>query len=93
MRFLKQGTSVNSTALKDDTFGYKAHNFVCTEQVSFVANDSATNDLYLHFDAPVGQGGTIILKAGEILSDYPISCRELYVQGIGADVPFRAVGV
>ncbi len=91
--YLKQGSTINGTAKKDETAGYNALIFVCNKQINFIANDSPTNDMYLNFDAPVGQGGTIVLKAGEIFSDYPISCQELYVRGIGADVPFRAVGV
>ncbi len=91
--FLKQGSVVNGTALNTDTYGYQAHAFVCRKQVTFIANDSPTHDMYVSFDAPVGQGGTIILKSGEILSDYPITCSELFVRGIGANVPFRAVGV
>lgn len=90
---LKQGSSVDGVAYADDSAAYRGLSFVCKQTVSFISNDSDSYALLFNLDAPVGQAGTVRLRPGEILSDYPVSCNKIYVQGVGADVPFRAVGV
>lgn len=90
---LKKGSSVDGIAYADEAAGYRGLSFVCRQVVSFIANDSDTADLLFNLDAPVGQGGTVRLRPGEVLSDYPVSCEKIYVQGKGAAVPFRAAGV
>jgi len=85
-------SSIIANAGQYDQDGHKPYPFVCKNAINYVANDSATNALYLNFDAPIGSAGTIKLLAGEVISDLKISCRELYAQGIGSTVNFRAVG-
>jgi hypothetical protein len=83
---------VNGIAGQDDSERYRARAFSCRRAVNFISNDSDTGTLLCNFDAPVGSAGTIILRPGEAMSDLFIACRQLYAQGMGADVPFRAVG-
>lgn len=90
---LKKGSSVDGVAYADEAAGYRSLSFVCKQTVSFIANDSDSYALLFNLDAPVGQAGTVRLRPGEILSDYPVACSKIYVQGVGAAVPFRAVGV
>jgi len=85
-------SSIAAVAGPNMTDGNRQMTFALNYGVNFIANDSDTYDLYINFDEPVGRAGTITLKAGEIMSDLRILCRNLYVQGRGGDVPFRAVG-
>ena len=85
-------SAVMGTAGQDDTDGHKKYNFVCNTSINFIANDSDTHSLLFCLDSPVGSAGTMELKAGETVSDIPVTCREIYAQGVGGTVPFRAFG-
>lgn len=85
-------SSISDTAGATIPDGNRKRVFVCRYAVNFIANDSPSYDLLINFDQPVGRPGTITLKAGEVMSDLHIVCDELYAQGVGAAVPFRAVG-
>lgn len=85
-------SSVVATAGATEADGSRPYVFVCRNAVNFVANDSGSNALDVNFDAPIGRAGTFRLYPGETMSDLQISCREIFVRGVGAAVPFRAVG-
>ena len=89
---INRASSISSIAGSLDTDGNRKMNFVIRHAVNFIANDSEEHPLQVNFDAPVGREGTILLYPGEAMSDLVIQCQELYVQGIGGPVPFRAVG-
>lgn len=73
--------------------GFILQTFVIKQKVVFISNDSDTYDLEVNFDQTTDQNGTFTLKAGEAVSDMPITCSTLSVNGVGGSVPFRALGV
>jgi len=83
---------IGGTAYDDQNLASQAITFFCRQAVNFVANDSDSFSMLVNFDAPAGLGGTIRIRAGEVLNDLPISCSSLYVRGEGGSVPFRALG-
>lgn len=91
--FTDNHSSVSLTAGTEESDGYKKIVFVCNKNINFISNDSTDTSLFVNFDAPVGQAGTIVLFAGETINDLERPCRELYVRGNGKPVPFRALGV
>ncbi len=91
--FQNRHASVAMTAGANDTDGHNKITFVCNRGINFISNDSEDTALFINFDSPVGQAGTITLLAGETINDLALACRELYVKGNGKPVPFRALGV
>lgn len=92
MSFLNTYAAVSGMAGSQEVDGYKKINFFIRNAVTFIANDSETHSLLVNMNGRVGEAGTFELKPGEVLSDLYTTCDELYVQGIGGAVPFRAVG-
>ncbi|MCL2434273.1 MAG: hypothetical protein FWD16_07155, partial [Clostridia bacterium] len=90
MQYLQSHSSVQGVAQVND--GDKARPFKCRNSVNFISNDDGANQLLVNLDSPVGSAGTFTLWPGEAMSDLIISCRELYVQGVGGPVAFRALG-
>lgn len=91
--FRDQHASLNMTAGGNSTDGYQKNVFVCNQEINFVSNDSEDTALFINFDAPVGYAGTITLLPGETVDNLKRACKELYAQGNGKPVPFRALGV
>lgn len=91
--FQNRHASVAMTAGANDVDGHNKITFVCNKGVNFISNDSPDTILYINFDSPVGQAGTITLLPGETINDLALVCRELYAKGNGKPVPFRALGV
>lgn len=91
--FRDQHASLNMTAGGTSTDGYQKNVFVCNQEINFVSNDSEDTALFINFDAPVGYAGTITLLPGETVDNLKRACKELYAQGNGKAVPFRALGV
>lgn len=77
----------------DTAEGGRRHSFNIKEKLAFIANDSLSYDLLINFDKTVTESGTFTLKAGEILSDIPLNCTTISVQGVGGSVAFRCLGV
>jgi hypothetical protein len=67
--------------------------FYIQEKLNHLINDSPTYDCLVNFDKTIGEHGTFTLKAGEIITDLPIACETISLQGIGGNVEFRALGV
>lgn len=91
--FQNRHASVAMTAGATDADGHSKITFVCNKGVNFISNDSEDTTLFINFDAPVGQAGTITLLPGETINDLALSCRELYARGNGKPASFRALGV
>ena len=92
--FLKDmHSSISMTAGGNSTDGNQKIIFVCNQEINFVSNDSEDTALFINFDAPVGYAGTITLLPGETVDNLKRTCKELYAQGNGKPVPFRALGV
>lgn len=85
--------------------GYKTHVSVETnattteanmpfsvEFISIITNDG-TDDIKINFDASTSSSGTITLKPGETLTDFPRSCSTIYYKSVSGTQPFRAWGV
>lgn len=62
------------------------------DYISMISNDG-TDDILFNFDANTSAAGTITLKAGEVLSDFPRACNVLYFKAKSGSQPFRAWGV
>jgi hypothetical protein len=92
MQFLSNHSSIQGVAGPDIADGYAGRPFACRHAVNFISNDSDANRLLVNLDAPVGAAGTFTLWPGEAMSDLLISCRMIYLQGMGGPVPFRALG-
>lgn len=62
------------------------------EIIAMICNDG-TDDIKINFDASTTSAGTITLKPGEVLSDFPRSCSTIYYRSNSGTQPFRAWGL
>jgi hypothetical protein len=63
------------------------------QKLAYIANDSTTYDLKVNFNKTIQEDGTFTLKAGEVLSDIPLICQTISLEGVGGSVAFRILGV
>lgn len=70
----------------------EANSSFSVEFISMIVNDG-TDDIKFNFDANTSSAGTITLKPGEVLTDFPRSCSTLYYKAVSGTQPFRAWGV
>lgn len=75
------------------TSGLQYIPFSINTKLAYISNDSSTYDLIVNFDKPTDQSGSFTIKPGEVVSDIPMACVSISVQGIGGIVPFRCMGV
>lgn len=67
--------------------------FTIKNKLVYVANDSATYSIKINFDGTTQETGAFTLKAGEVISDVPMNCDSVSVEGVGGDADFRIMGV
>lgn len=60
--------------------------------IAAISNDGTDNILF-NFDANTSSAGTITLKPGEVLTDFPRKCTTIYYKALSGTQPFRAWGV
>lgn len=67
---------------------------VITESINFISNDSVTYDMIINFDKSTDEGGGILIKKGESISDLNgVALTRIFVKAISGPVDFRVVGV
>lgn len=67
--------------------------FTVREKLVYLANDSSSYDIKVNFNRTVSEVGAFTIKPGEIVSDVPMDCISISVEGVGGSVAFRALGV
>lgn len=65
--------------------------FAC-KRIVLLANDGGS-DITFGFDRPTTEPGALTLKPGEIVTDLPLLCQELYYKTASGSSPFRAWGL
>ena len=63
------------------------------QKLAYISNDSTSYDLKVNFNKTTSEDGTFTLKAGEVLSDIPLICSTVSLEGVGGSVEFRILGV
>lgn len=67
--------------------------FTVRNKLVYIANDSNSFSMRINFDGTTQEAGAFTLKAGEVVSDVPMQCDSISVEGIGGDADFRIMGV
>jgi hypothetical protein len=85
--------SVNGTATTTST-AYE----LLSDKVKFIANDDATNDLWVAFNEDIedssGVGNYLVVKAGETFTAFDeLRAKTIWVKSSASTVAFRVVGV
>lgn len=82
---------IEDTAIVGD--GGRRRPFMVKEKLAYIANDDTSYSMKVNFNKTTAEDGTFTLMAGEILSDIPLNCTSISVEGVGGSVAFRALGV
>jgi hypothetical protein len=67
--------------------------FTIRNKLVYIANDSNAFSMKINFDGTTQESGAFTLKAGEVISDVPMTCDSISVEGIGGSAEFRIMGV
>lgn len=73
--------------------GISRRPFTVNTKLVYIANDSTNYDIKVNFNKTVDEEGTFTLKAGEIISDLPLICTTISLQGVGGSAEYRVMGV